>query len=433
MGAVSGSMAALLLALLAGGVWIGLALGLAGMLLLALFRDMPLDKLLPQYAWNILTTSELVALPLFIVMGEILFRTRLSRSLFDGLAPSMGLLPGRLLHVNIVGCSIFAAISGSSAATTQVVGRISLTELDRRGYGRAAAVGSLAGAGTLGFLIPPSNIMIIYGVLAEVSILDLFAAGLIPGMALAGCFMAWIALHTTLRRDLVPETERALRHMPLRARLAALRELAPVVALIACVLGSMYAGIATPSEAAAIGVLGALAIGAVQGALSRATLRSIAMGSVGTCSMIAAIVLGASILANASAFLGVPAAVAAFVGEMGLSPYALIAALILLYVVLGCFLDGFSMIVMSLPIVLPLIRAAGFDPVWFGVFLVIVVEMSQITPPVGFNLFVIQGLTGEGLGTVARMTFPYLLIMAGFAMLMALVPGLALWLPGVLG
>jgi tripartite ATP-independent transporter DctM subunit len=221
--------------------------------------------------------------------------------------------------------------------------------------------------------------------------------------------------------------------MPLRARLAALRELAPVVALIACVLGSMYAGIATPSEAAAIGVLGALAIGAVQGALSRATLRSIAMGSVGTCSMIAAIVLGASILANASAFLGVPAAVAAFVGEMGLSPYALIAALILLYVVLGCFLDGFSMIVMSLPIVLPLIRAAGFDPVWFGVFLVIVVEMSQITPPVGFNLFVIQGLTGEGLGTVARMTFPYLLIMAGFAMLMALVPGLALWLPGVLG
>jgi tripartite ATP-independent transporter DctM subunit len=433
MGAVSGSMAALLLALLAGGVWIGLALGLAGMLLLALFRDMPLDKLLPQYAWNILTTSELVALPLFIVMGEILFRTRLSRSLFDGLAPSMGLLPGRLLHVNIVGCSIFAAISGSSAATTQVVGRISLTELDRRGYGRAAAVGSLAGAGTLGFLIPPSNIMIIYGVLAEVSILDLFAAGLIPGMALAGCFMAWIALHTTLRRDLVPETERALRHMPMRARLAALRELAPVVALIACVLGSMYAGIATPSEAAAIGVLGALAIGAVQGALSRATLRSIAMGSVGTCSMIAAIVLGASILANASAFLGVPAAVAAFVGEMGLSPYALIAALILLYVVLGCFLDGFSMIVMSLPIVLPLIRAAGFDPVWFGVFLVIVVEMSQITPPVGFNLFVIQGLTGEGLGTVARMTFPYLLIMAGFAMLMALVPGLALWLPGVLG
>ena len=433
MGAVAGSMAAILFGLLAGGVWIGLALGLTGMVLLALFRDMPLAKLLPQYAWNILTTSELVALPLFIVMGEILFRTRLSRSLFDGLAPTMGLLPGRLLHVNIVGCSIFAAISGSSAATTQVVGRISLGELDRRGYGRTAAIGSLAGAGTLGFLIPPSNIMIIYGVLAEVSILELFAAGLIPGLLLAACFMAWIALHTTLRRDLVPEAERALRHMPLRDRLAALRGLAPVVGLIACVLGSMYAGVATPSEAAALGVLGALGIGAAQGALDRETLRAIAMGSVATGSMIAAIVLGASILANASAFLGIPAAIAAFVGGLGLSPYALILALIAFYILLGCFLDGFSMIVMSLPIVLPLVVAAGFDPVWFGVFLVIVVEMSQITPPVGFNLFVIQGLTEESLGRIARMTLPYLAIMAGFAMLMALAPGIALWLPGALG
>ena len=433
MGAVIGTMFTALFALLASGVWIGLALGLTGMILLGLFRTMPLDKLLPQYAWNILTTSELVALPLFIIMGEILFRTRLSRSLFDGLAPTMGLLPGRLLHVNVVGCSIFAAISGSSAATAQVVGRISLNELERRGYGRDVAMGSLAGAGTLGFLIPPSNIMIIYGVLAEVSILQLFAAGLVPGFLLALCFMAWIAVHTTIRRDLIPDSERALKLIPMRERLSALRELAPVVILIGCVLGSMYGGIATPSEAAAIGVLGALAIGAAQKTLDRDTLRSIALGATGTCSMIALIVLGASILSNASAFMGVPAAIAEFVGSMDLSRYALIAVLIVFYLILGCFLDGFSMIVMSLPIVLPLIGAAGFDKVWFGVFLVIVVEMSQITPPVGFNLFVIQGLTGESLGRIARVTLPYLLIMAGFAMLMAFAPGVALWLPGMIG
>ncbi|MEM1264435.1 MAG: TRAP transporter large permease subunit [Pseudomonadota bacterium] len=432
MGSVIATMFTSLFLLLAGGVWIGIALGLTGMILLAVFRTMPLDKLLPQYAWNVLTTSELVALPLFIIMGEILFRTRLSRSLFDGLAPTMGLLPGRLLHVNVVGSSIFAAISGSSAATAQVVGRISLSELDRRGYGRDIALGSLAGAGTLGFLIPPSNIMIIYGVLAEVSILQLFAAGLIPGALLALCFMSWIAIHTSLKRDLVPESERALANLTMRDRLLALRELAPVVLLIACVLGSMYGGLATPSEAAAIGVVGALAISAVQRTLDRETLRSIALGAVRTCSMIALIVLGASILSNASAFLGIPAAIASFVGGLGLSPYALIAMLILFYLLLGCFLDGFSMIVMSLPIVLPLIGAAGFDKVWFGVFLVIVVEMSQITPPVGFNLFVIQGLTGESLGRIAWVTLPYLVIMAGFAMLMALVPEIALWLPGML-
>lgn len=432
MGGVVGTMAAVLFGLLASGLWIGLALGATGMVLLALFRSIPLERLLPQYTWNILTTSELVALPLFIIMGEILFRTRLSRSLFDGLAPTMGLLPGRLLHVNVVGCSIFAAISGSSAATAQVVGRISLNELERRGYSRDIAMGSLAGAGTLGFLIPPSNIMIIYGVLAEVSILRLFAAGLIPGAALALCFMGWIALHTTLRRDLVPESERALAQMPFWARLGALRELLPVVLLIACVLGSMYGGIATPSEAAAIGVLGALGIAVAQRALDRTTLREIALGAVGTCAMIALIVLGASILSNAAAFLGVPRAIAAFVADMELSRFALIAVLIVFYLVLGCFLDGFSMIVMSLPIVLPLIGAAGFDRVWFGIFLVIVVEMSQITPPVGFNLFVIQGLTGEGLGRIARVTLPYLLIMAGFAMALAVFPELALWLPGLI-
>src|SRR5215212_1811204 len=432
VGTIVVSMFGVLFAALAGGIWIGLTLAITGTLLLGLFRNMPLDKLLPQYAWNILTTQELLALPLFIVMGEILFRTKLSRSLFQGLAPWTGLLPGRLLHVNVVGCSIFAAISGSSAATTQVVGRIALAELLKRGYGKDIAIGSLAGAGTLGFLIPPSNIMIIYGVLGDVSILKLFTAGVLPGLLLAGTFMAWVMLHTTLNRTLVPEAEAKLALVPWRERFAALKDLAPALFLIACVLGSMYGGLATPSEAAAVGVLGAALVAWSQGSLSQQVMRDVVIGSVVTCSMIALIVLGASILGNAAAFLGIPGAVADFVASLGLSPFLLILALIVFYLILGCFLDGFSMIVMTLPIVLPIVKAAGFDPVWFGVFLVLVVEMAQITPPVGFNLFVIQGLTDDGLGYIAKVTLPYLIIMVAFTMLVTLFPQIVLWLPAAL-
>ncbi len=423
------TMFVVLFAFLAGGMWIGWTLAVTGTVLLAIFRDIPLDKLLAQYTWNILTTQELLTLPLFIIMGEILFRTRLSQTLFRGLSPWAALLPGRLLHVNVIGCTIFAAISGSSAATTQVVGRISLAELLKRGYSKDVAVGSLAGAGTLGFLIPPSNIMIIYGVLGDVSISKLFTAGFIPGMLLAACFMGWIMIHTTLKPELVPEAERKVRIATSAEFLASIRELGPAVFLILCVLGSMYGGLATPSEAAAVGVLGALVVAGLQRELSRAALKAIAIGSVQTCAMIALIVLGASILGSAAAFLGIPAAVAEFVKSLGLSSFMLIVALIVFYLILGCFLDGFSMIVMTLPIVMPIVKAAGFDPIWFGVFLVLVVEMAQITPPVGFNLFVIQGLTEDGLGYLARVTLPFLAIMVLFTMLIAIFPDIALWLP----
>jgi C4-dicarboxylate transporter DctM subunit len=433
MGSVVGTMFAILFSALAGGIWIGLALGATGAVLLAIFRSgIPIDKLLAQYAWNILTTQELLALPMFILMGEILFQSRLSQSLFKGLAPWAGLLPGRLLHVNVVGCSIFAAISGSSAATTQVVGRMALAELLKRGYSKDIAIGSLAGAGTLGFLIPPSNIMIIYGVLGDVSILKLFTAGFIPGFLLAGCFMTWVMIHTTIRRDLVPAGERALSGMSILDRIKALKDLGPAIFLIAAVLGSMYGGIATPSEGAAVGVLGAFIVAALQGGLTLKGLRDIAIGSVMTCSMIAMILLGASILGSAAAFLGIPRAVADVVAGMGLSPFMLIVALIVFYLILGCFLDGFSMIVMTLPIVLPIVKQAGFDPVWFGIFLVLVVEMAQITPPVGFNLFVIQGLTGDGLGYIARVTLPYLVIMVLFTLVITVFPQIALWLPDML-
>jgi tripartite ATP-independent transporter DctM subunit len=426
---VVGSMFGILFGSLAIGVWVGLTLAVTGTLMLLLFRDLPVEKLLAQYAWNILTTQELLALPLFILMGEILFRTRLSRSLFDGLAPWAGLLPGRLLHINVIGCSIFAAISGSSAATTQVVGRVALSELLKRGYDKRIVIGSLAGAGTLGFLIPPSSIMIVYGVLAQVSILKLFTAGIIPGLLLASCFMAWVMIHSSIRKDFVPASEVALRHVSWLVRFRSLKDLAPTFFLILCVLGTMYGGIATPSEAAAIGVVGAFLIAGLQRELSLAAVREIAIGAVLTCSMIALIVLGASILGSAAAFLGIPRGIAAFVKSLDLSPFALIVVLVGFYLVLGCFLEGFSMIVMTLPVALPIVTAAGFDPIWFGVFIVLVVEMAQIHPPVGFNLFVIQGLTDESLGYITRATLPYLVIMILFTLAMALFPQVVLWLP----
>ncbi|RKK02704.1 TRAP transporter large permease subunit [Pseudoroseomonas wenyumeiae] len=432
MTAVVGVLFATLFGTLALGAWIGITLIATSLVLLWTFRNIPVERLLSQYTFNILTTPELVALPLFILMGEFLFRTRLSRSLFNGLAPWAALLPGRLLHVNVIGCTIFAAISGSSAATTQVVGRIALDELRQRGYDKRIAIGSLAGAGTLGFLIPPSSIMIIYGVLADESVLRLFTAGFLPGLLLAGCFMGWVMIHSTLRPELLPPDDGAGRSITWAQRIAALRELGPTLFLILCVLGSMYAGIATPSEAAAVGVLGAIIVSGMQGELNWPTLKAVGLGAVQTCGMIGLIVLGASILGNVAAFLGVPRYVAEVVTGWGLSPFMLILVLTLLYLVLGCFLDGFSMIVMTLPIVLPLVTAAGFDKLWFGIYLVIAVEMAQITPPVGFNLFVIQGLTKEPLSRIARVTLPYLLIMLGFVALLVLVPGIVSILPRLL-
>ncbi|MGO4854211.1 TRAP transporter large permease [Phaeovulum sp. W22_SRMD_FR3] len=432
MGVIVTSLFGLLFGSLAMGAWIGIALLFTGLGLGYLFTSLPMDKVLPQYVFNILTTPDLVALPLFILMGEFLFRTKLSEALFKGLAPWAGLLPGRLLHVNVIGCSIFAAISGSSAATTQVVGRMTLKELLARGYSAEVAIGSLAGAGTLGFLIPPSTVMIMYGVLAEESVLRLFTAGFLPGLLLASIFSGWIMIHSTIRRDFVPESERALRHMPLRQRVAALKDLAPAMFLIICVLGSMYGGLATPSEAAALGVVGAFIVSLMQGALNAKVLRDICLGAVQTCSVMGMIILGASVLGNITSTLGIPEAVAGTVSDWNLSPTMLIIALMVLYLILGTALEGFSMIATTLPVVLPIVEAAGFDKVWFGIFIVLVVEMAQITPPVAFNFAVIQNITGRSTPFIARVTFPYLLIMMGFVILLAVFPGIVNVMPNLL-
>jgi C4-dicarboxylate transporter DctM subunit len=422
----------LLFGFLSVGLWIGIALLATAIGLGMLFTSIPIDRLLPQYVFNVLTTPDLVALPLFVLMGEFLFRTKLSAALFSGLAPWAGLLPGRLLHVNVIGCSIFAAISGSSAATTQVVGRMTLKELLKRGYSPDVAIGSLAGAGTLGFLIPPSTVMIMYGVLAEESVLRLFTAGFLPGILLAAVFSAWIMIHTSINKEMVPESERALRHMPFRQRVAALKDLWPAMFLILCVLGSMYGGLATPSEAAALGVVGALIVSLSQKALDWKAVRDIALGAVQTCSVMGIIILGASVLGNITAILGIPDAVAGMVQGWNLSPIMLIVALMILYLILGTALEGFSMIATTLPVVLPIVEAAGFDKVWFGIFIVLVVEMAQITPPVAFNFAVIQNITQRSTGYIAKVTMPYLLIMMGFTILLAVFPDIVHFLPRLL-
>lgn len=418
-----------LFGLLGGGVGIGISLASTAVIMLGVFTDIPIGKLIAQQSFNILSNADLVALPLFILMGEFLFRTNLSKTLFNGLAPWAGLLPGRLLHVNVLASSIFASISGSSAATTQVVGKMTITELKRRGYGEDVAIGSLAGSGTLGFLIPPSTVMIIYGVLAEESVLRLFTAGWIPGLLLGLSLMGMIVFLTWRNPDLIPESERNLRHLPLSARIAALKELAPAMFLIICVIGSMYAGLATPTEAASLGVLGAFAVAKRQGSITWETIRAIAVGTVQSCSMMGMIIVGATILGSATAVLGIPDAITQLVTELQLSPFGLIILLMAMYLVLGMFLEGFSMIATTLPVVLPLITAAGFDKVWFGVFLVLVVEMAQITPPVAFNLSIIQGMTGIPMGRLWRVTLPFLGTMIVFTMLLAIFPQIVLWFP----
>ena len=426
---ISATVLAVLVTTLAFGVWVGVALFSVGIVSLALFRSMPVEKLLAQLTFNVTTTPELISLPLFILMAEILFHSKLSNSLFSGLAPWTNRLPGRLLHVNVLGCTMFAAVSGSSAATTATVGRITLSELFGRGYSKDLAMGSLAGAGTLGLLIPPSIVLIIYGVLAEASILKLFIAGIIPGLTLALGYMLYIGLRATITPGATPPRDE---EASWAAKLYGLRHLGPVIFLIIIVLGSMYGGYASPSEAAAVGVLGALLVSAFQGSLNWKNLVAACLGAVRTVSMIGLIVAGAYFLSVSMGFLGVPRAIATEIGALGLSPFMLIMLLLVFYAILGCVLEGMSSIVMTLPITLPLVLAAGFDKIWFGIFLVVVVEMAQITPPVGFNLFVIQGMTGEPIGRIALATIPFFLIMVGLAILITVWPDMVLFLPNAI-
>jgi len=415
-----------LFVLLGSGVWVAFSLFTVGMLGMALFSGAPLGDVMATTVWGASNSWALAALPLFIWMGEILFRSRLSEDMFTGLSPWMNRLPGKLLHVNIIGCGIFAAVSGSSAATAATIGKLSIPELSKRGYPEKLIIGTLAGSATLGLLIPPSIILIVYGVATEQSIARLFIAGVLPGIMLVMLFAGFVMVWALFNKDALPaETET----YTFSEKIYASRSLIPVVLLIAGVMGSIYSGIASPTDAAAVGVFLALIMSWSSGSLNKQTFFDGLMGATKTSCMIAFILAGAAFLTVAMGFTGIPKMLALWIGSMDLSPNELLFALTIFFVILGCFLDGISVVVLTTSVIMPMVEQAGIDPLWFGIYIVVVVEMSQITPPVGFNLFVLQSLTGRNIVNVAKAALPFFLLMFVALTAIVIVPEIVTFLP----
>lgn len=422
-------VAVLMLVLLASGVWVAITLMSVGLISMLLFSHAPATTIQATVIWGQSSSWALTALPLFIWMGEILYRTRLAQDMFEGLSPWLQRLPGRLMHINVVSCGIFAAVSGSSAATTATIGRITVPELLKRKYHEPTVIGSLAGSSTLGFLIPPSIIMIVYGVAADVSITRLFIAGVIPGIMMMVLFSGYLAIWSLLNPSKTPPAEPSV---PILQRIRETAKLLPIVLLMIAVIGSIYLGIATATEAAAVGVVGALVIAFVTGSLTRQSFIDSVMGATRTSVMVSFILAGAAFLSTAMGFTGIPRELSSWVGSLGLSKFELLLALTLLFIVLGCFLDGISIVVLTAAVIMPITQQAGIDPIWFGIFLVIVIEMSQITPPVGINLFILQSITGRNLWEVAKASFPFFLLLVAATIILIIFPGIATWLPNTI-
>ena len=416
-------------------IWIGVSLILTAIVAMLIYdHNLPpvisiydkIGDLLASSMYDSLNSWSLAALPMFILMGEILYKSSISTKLLNGLMPWLSFIPGKLLHVNVAACSLFAAVSGSSAATTATVGKITLDELKKRGYSKSLALGSLAGSGTLGFLIPPSLIMIIYGVLSDVSIGKLFMAGILPGLLLATLYSVYIMVVSKMDKSVVPQEEEKYSSKDF---LNSFGELFPVLALITVVLGSIYAGIATPTEAASLGVLGAIILAVYFKSFSFDIFKNALLNTIKTSVMISFIIVGAGFLSQVIGFLGIARAVSEYIGTLGLSPMMLILIIGIMYILLGMILDGISIVVMTLPIVLPIIVMAGFDPLWFGIFLVFMVELSQITPPVGFSLFVIQGISGEKIEYILKATLPFFILTIIAVVIITYFPQIVQFLP----
>ncbi|MDC6483603.1 TRAP transporter large permease subunit [Candidatus Pelagibacter sp.] len=416
----------LLLFLLGSGVWVALSMIAVSAIGMMLFTTRPVGDAMATTIWGTSSSWTLTALPLFVWMGEILFRTKLSENLFKGLSPWLSKLPGGLIHVNVVGCGLFAAISGSSAATVATVGKMSIPELRKRKYPEKILLGSLAGSGTLGLLIPPSIILIIYGVTIEDSIAKLFMAGIFPGIMLAIIFMIYVVIWSILNKEQMPNISEEFSFIE---KIKRSKQLLPVVLLICSVIGSIYTGIATATEAASLGVVGALILSLFQGTLNKDSFKLSLLGATKTSCMIAFILAGSTFLSLAMGFTGLPRNLAIWIQELNLSPYMLIFILTIFYIILGMFLDGISAVVLTMAIIEPMIRQAGFDMIWFGIYLVIVVEMAQITPPVGFNLFVLQGMANRDMSFIAKSAFPLFLLMILAVIIIIIFPEIALWLP----
>jgi len=415
-----------LMFVLGSGVWIAVGLGLVGLLAMLLTTNVPIGQVLATTVWSATSSWTLAALPLFIWMGEILFRTKLSEEMFRGLAPWVQWLPGRLMHTNIIGCGIFAAVSGSSAATCATVGKMTLPELERRGYDRRLSLGTLAGSGTLGLLIPPSIPMVVYAVTANVSVLQVFLGGFLPGLLVMVLYMGYVVIWSLLNPDKTPPRDPSI---PLREKLRQSAKLAPVLTLIFAVFLSLVLGFATATECAAWGVTGALVLAWWSGTLSRTTFFESIMSATRLTCMIMLILAGAAFTTAAMGYTGIPAALAQWVKGQNLSPHMLVLAMTIMYIILGCLIDGISMIVLTAVIVLPMVKEAGFNLIWFGVYLVIHVEMAQITPPVGFNLFVLQNMSGEDTMSVAKAALPFFLLLNVAVVIITFFPEIVLYLP----
>jgi len=414
------------------GVWIFAGLILISIIGLSVILGYPMDRIGAIMVKRLYAASgswEIACIPLFMWMAEIMFRTDISERLFRGLAPLVDKLPGRLLHTNVVGCALFAAVSGSSTATTATIGKITVYELEKRKYNRDLAIGSLAGAGSFGLMIPPSIVFIIYGVIAEESISKLFIAGVLPGLLLAGLYSAYIITRALIQPQVAPQT--GIKYT-LKDYIRCIGLLLPILILIVIVLGSIYTGIATPTEAAAVGVTAALIMTVVLKQMNWKVFMESLLGALKTSCMVCSLLAAAAFLSTAMGFLHVPQDISKGIATLELSPYGLMLVLGIFYVVLGFFLDGISITVMSLPICLPLVVEAGFDPIWFGVFLVAMTELAQITPPVGFNLFVLQGLTGYSIGYIALVAAPFFVMMVIGVAIITFFPDIALWLPQLL-
>jgi C4-dicarboxylate transporter, DctM subunit len=416
----------LLMTLLASGLWIGIALLLVGCAAMVMATDVPIGPVMATTIWASSASWTLTALPLFIWMGEILFRTRLSEQMFRGLAPWLNWLPGRLMHVNVVGCGIFAAVSGSSAATCATIGKIALPELRKRGYDEMVSLGSLAGSGTLGLLIPPSIPMVVYAIAANVSVIQVFLAGFLPGLLVMVLYSGYIIVWSLLNPAKTPPREPST---SLATKLRESSKLLPCLLLILFIFAALLLGWATATECAALGVFGALVLAWWSGTLTRDTFVQSLLSATRLTCMIMLILAGAAFTTAAMAYTGIPAALAAWVEAQQLSPYTLIAALTVMYIILGCLIDGISMIVLTTVVVLPMVKQAGFDLIWFGVYLIILVEMAQITPPVGFNLFVLQNMSGRDSFTVARAALPFFFLLVVAVAIITILPDIALYLP----
>ena len=416
----------ILLFFLGTGVWVAISMISVSAIGMTLFTSRPVGDAMATTIWGTASSWTLTALPLFVWMGEILFRTKLSKNLFEGLSPWMQKLPGGLIHVNVVGCALFAAISGSSAATVATVGKMSIPELRKRKYPEKILLGSLAGSGTLGLLIPPSIILIIYGVTVQESIAKLFIAGILPGIMIAAIFMLYVVFWSLLNKKVMPKS---FENFSFFQKIKKSKQLLPVIILILAVIGSIYTGIATATEAASLGVVGALVLSYFQKSLNLKTFKESLLGATKTSCMIAFILAGSTFLSLAMGFTGLPRNLAIWIQNMDLSPYILIFVLMIFYIILGMFLDGISAVVLTMAIIEPMIRQAGFDMIWFGIFLVVVVEMAQITPPVGFNLFVLQGMANKDMGFIARSAFPLFILMILAVVIIIIFPEIALWLP----